>query len=104
MKWTKVELFFTILIGLFLVGLVWNTVRDVKEANGNVDLKAQGYFIDGEGTLDRDGITSVYTSEGWVNVSAEVDNPYDPESTPEAPQQSLKVESQEDLLNVELEN
>jgi len=98
MKWSKAELFLTILIGLFLVGLVWNAVRDVKEVSGGVDLKAQGYFIDGEGTLDRDGITSIYTSEGWVNVSAEVDNPYDPDSTPEAPQQSMTVTHQRDLL------
>lgn len=39
-----------------------------------------------------------------VTVTAEVVSPYQPESTPQAPQQSMTIEHQRDLLNVELVN
>lgn len=37
-----------------------------------------------------------------IRVVAEVDNPYDPESTPEEPQMSMKIDHQRDLLNLVL--
>ena len=37
-----------------------------------------------------------------ITVTAEVRNPYDPVSTVEAPQQSMTVEHQSDLLYLEL--